>query len=231
MITIRKEKDRGKADHGWLKANHSFSFADYYDPQWVQFRNLRVLNEDNIAPKTGFPRHPHNDMEIITYVLEGSLQHEDSMGNRAIIQPGEIQVMHAGTGIFHSEKNPADEELHLLQIWIMPDKAGHEPGYEQGVKLNESHQNKLTIAASFDGRDNSPTIHADASLFVGRYDSGMETEFVLEKDRHAWVQVTRGKINLNGYELSPGDGAAVSEVEKLKMEAIDSSEFLLFDLR
>jgi len=230
MITIRKEADRGKADHGWLKANHSFSFANYFDPKWVQFRNLRVLNEDYIAPKSGFPRHPHNDMEIITYVLEGSLQHEDSMGNRAIIQPGEIQVMHAGTGLYHSERNPSDEKLHLLQIWIMPDRAGHEPGYEQGIKLNGSHQNKLTLAASYDGRDGSPKIHTDASLYVGRYDAGKEIKFDLDQGRHGWVQVTRGKINLNGHELLPGDGAAVSEVEKLKIQAIESSEFLLFDL-
>jgi len=230
MIKIRRESDRGKADHGWLKANHSFSFADYYDPEHMQFRSLRVLNEDYIAARTGFPKHPHADMEIITYVLEGELQHEDSMGNRAVIKPGEVQVMHAGTGVHHSEKNPSQDPTHLLQIWILPDKSGHAPGYEQGIKLNSTHQNRLTLIASPDGRELSSKIHQDVRLYIGRFDATRSIDVELKPDRHAWIQVTRGSISVNGSELSPGDGAAISEETKLSITARDDSEFLLFDL-
>jgi redox-sensitive bicupin YhaK (pirin superfamily) len=230
MIEIRKEAERGKADHGWLKTSHSFSFADYYDPEHMQFRSLRVINEDYIASKSGFPKHPHDNMEIITCVMEGELQHEDSIGNRAVIQPGEIQVMHAGNGIYHSEKNPSAETTHLLQIWITPDKRGHEPGYEQGITLNDTHQNRLTLIVSKDGRDESSKIHQDADLYVGRFDKGKSVEFPLGKQRHAWLQVTRGAISMNGHTLNVGDGAAISEEASLKIVSTSDSEFLLFDL-
>jgi redox-sensitive bicupin YhaK (pirin superfamily) len=230
MLKIRKEAERGKADHGWLKTSHSFSFADYYDPEHMQFRSLRVINEDYIESKSGFPKHPHNDMEIITYVMEGELQHEDSIGNRAVIKSGEIQVMHAGTGIFHSEKNPAADTTHLLQIWIMPDKRGYEPGYEQGIMLNDTHHNRLTLIVSSDGRDGSSTIHQDADLYVGRFDAGKSVDFPLGKERFAWIQMTRGAISLSGHNLEAGDGAAISEEAVLQITSIRDSEFLLFDL-
>jgi quercetin 2,3-dioxygenase len=230
MFKIRKEAERGKADHGWLKTSHSFSFADYYDPEHMQFRSLRVINDDSIAAHTGFPRHPHNDMEIITYVMEGELQHEDSIGNRAVIKPGEIQVMHAGTGIYHSEKNPSADTTHLLQIWIMPDKRGHEPGYEQGITLNGAHQNRLTLIVSGDGREESSKIHQDADLYVGRFDAGKSVDFPLGKERYAWIQVTRGLLTVNGHHLASGDGTAISEEAALRIEAKDEAELLLFDL-
>jgi hypothetical protein len=230
MIKVRKEAERGKADHGWLKTSHSFSFADYYDPEHMQFRSLRVINDDLIAARTGFPKHPHDNMEIITYVMEGELQHEDSIGNRAVIKPGEIQVMHAGTGIYHSEKNPSSDTTHLLQIWIVPDKRGHEPGYEQGITLNGAHQNRLTLIVSGDGREESSKIHQDADLNVGRFDAGKTLDFPMRKNRHVWIQMTRGAISLNGNDLIAGDGAAITEETSLEIESTAESEFLLFDL-
>jgi redox-sensitive bicupin YhaK (pirin superfamily) len=231
MITVRQAKDRGHFNFGWLDTNHTFSFGDYYDPRFMGFRSLRVINEDRVHPGRGFPTHPHRDMEIITYVLEGSLEHKDSMGTGSVIRPGEVQRMSAGSGITHSESNSSrDESVHLLQIWIMPDQYGIRPGYEQKMYAAEEKQGRLRLIASPDGRDDSVMIHQDTTLYAALLEPGQEVVHGLSANRHAWVQVARGAVSLNGQILSQGDGAAVSDEQSLAIVGQESAEVLLFDL-
>jgi len=231
MITLRRAEDRGHFDHGWLNTYHTFSFADYYDPEHMGFRGLRVINEDRVQPGQGFGTHPHRDMEIISYVLEGGLQHRDSMGNGSIIRPGEVQRMSAGTGVTHSEFNASPDELvHFLQIWLLPAERGIKPGYEQKVIDRKKQQGHLHLVASPDGRDGSVTIHTDARLYAGLFDKGASGELALPKGRHALVHVARGKARINGHELKAGDGAAMSDVPTVEVQGIDASEVLVFDL-
>ena len=231
MINILKANERGHFDFGWLDTFHTFSFGDYYDPNFMGFSDLRVINEDRVARETGFPTHGHRDMEIITYVLEGELQHRDSMGNGSIIRPGDVQRMTAGTGVTHSEANPSPTEpVHLLQIWILPATRGLEPGYEQKNFTTEEKQNQLRLIASNNGRDGSVTINQDASIFASVLTPNNEVVHVLDTGRTAWLQVARGAVALNGNELQQGDGAAISDETKLTISSRGDSEVLLFDL-
>jgi quercetin 2,3-dioxygenase len=230
MITIRKAGERGHFNLGWLDTYHTFSFDQYYDPSHMSFRSLRVINEDRVAPGRGFPTHSHRDMEIITYILEGELKHQDSMGNGSVIRPGDVQRMTAGTGVSHSEANPSRENpVHLLQIWIMPNARGLTPGYEQKAFSEEERRGKLRLVASPDGSDGSVRINQDARLYASILDKGQEVTHQLGKDRHAWVQVARGSVTVNGQRFDQGDGAAVSG-EPLVIMAVVPSETLLFDL-
>ncbi|HEX8476050.1 MAG TPA: pirin family protein [Pyrinomonadaceae bacterium] len=231
MIYVRKAKERGHFDFGWLDTYHTFSFGEYYDPRFMGFRTLRVINEDRVAPARGFPTHPHRDMEIITYILAGGLEHRDSMGTGSVIRPGEVQRMSAGTGVTHSEKNPSrDEGVHLLQIWILPQEQGIKPGYEQKRYEDAEKRGRLRLIASSDGREDSVTIHQDASLYATLLESSEEVTHELQAERHAWIQVARGAVELNGHSLAQGDGAAVSEEQRLTIRGTESSEILLFDL-
>jgi hypothetical protein len=229
QITIRRAAERGGANHGWLDTKHTFSFADYYDPQFMGFRALRVINEDKVAPNRGFGRHPHADMEILTYVLEGELAHQDSMGNGSVIKPGDVQRMSAGTGVTHSEMNPSKTTpVHFLQIWIMPDRRGHTPSYDQ--KAFPDRQGKLRVVASPDGRDGSIAIHQDAVLEVGVLKPGDAVEHALGKNRFAWIQVARGAVEVDGQKLAAGDGASVTGEGTLHLTAATDTEVLVFDL-
>ncbi len=230
MITIRKAKDRGHFDFGWLDTYHSFSFGDYYDPQFMGFRSLRVINEDRVAPRRGFPRHGHRDMEIITYVLEGELQHNDSMGNGSVIRPGDAQRMTAGTGVTHSEANSSDAPVHLLQIWILPAAAGLTPGYEQKAFAIDEKLNQLRLIAAADGRAGAVTVHQDASIYASVLEPGREVVHQIAPGRHAWLQVARGAVTLNGISLDQGDGAAISNEAAATITGRDRAELLLFDL-
>jgi len=231
MITIRRSKERGGGDYGWLNTRHTFTFNDYWDEKWMGFRSLRVINEDWVAPNSGFPTHPHRDMEIITYVLSGKLEHKDSLGTGSVILPGDGQRMTAGRGIRHSEFNPsATEKVHLLQIWILPDKQGHEPSYEQKSFPEAEKRGRLRLIASGDGADGSVKINQDAKLFVTLLAPGEEVTHPLGGKRHAWLQVAKGEVELNGQKLNQGDGAAVSEEEKLTIKGTKDAEILLFDL-
>ncbi len=231
MINIRRSDERGGGNHGWLKTYHTFSFDQYYDPRFMSFRSLRVMNEDWVAPGQGFPMHPHRDMEIITYVLEGALQHNDSMGNGSIIRPGDGQRMSAGTGVRHSEANSSKTDpVHLLQIWITPDKQGHKPGYEQKAFPEEEKRGKLRLLASPDGKDGSVTINQDAKLYVSLLAPEQGVKHQLGEGRYAWLQVAKGAVELNGKKLGQGDGAAVSEEQKLNIKGVEDAEVLLFDL-
>jgi redox-sensitive bicupin YhaK (pirin superfamily) len=231
MIKLRQRDQRGHFDHGWLNTYHSFSFASYYDPQNMGFRSLRVINEDRVQPAMGFGTHGHQDMEILTYVLEGGLAHKDSLGNGAIIRPGELQRMTAGTGIRHSEANASKDELvHFYQIWILPEKEGLKPGYEQRQFSDAERNGKLKLLASRDGRDGSMTINQDASVYSTLLAPGESTRYTLAPERHAWVQVARGAVTLNGSPLKAGDGAAVSQEAQLELSAQEPSDVLLFDL-
>lgn len=231
MIAIRKAEDRGHANHGWLNTYHTFSFADYHDPAHMGFRNLRVINEDRVQASQGFGTHPHRDMEIISYVLDGGLQHRDSMGNGSVIRPGDVQRMSAGTGVTHSEFNASRDELvHFLQIWILPTQRGITPGYEQKAFARTDQSGQLRLVASPDGRDGSVTIHADAALYAGLFDRGATGELAIAKNRHAWVHVARGTARINGHELRAGDGAALSGEPLVRIEGLDASEVLVFDL-
>jgi quercetin 2,3-dioxygenase len=231
MITIRPGNERGGGDYGWLKTRHTFSFNDYNDTKWMGFRSLRVINEDWVAPNGGFPTHPHRDMEIITYVLSGKLEHKDSLGTGSVILPGDGQRMTAGRGIRHSEANPSStESVHLLQIWIFPDKHGHEPGYEQKTFPESEKRGKLRLIASNDGAEGSVKINQDAKLFVTQLAFGEEVTQSLAAKRYAWIQVAKGEVELNGQKLRQGDGAAISEEKKLKIKATEDAEVLLFDL-
>ena len=231
MIQVRRAADRGHVQHGWLDTFHTFSFDTYYDPAHLHFRALRVINEDRVAPGAGFPTHPHRDMEIITYVLEGALEHQDSLGNGSVIRPGDGQRMSAGTGIRHSEANASKTEpVHLLQIWILPEKKGLDPGYEQKSFAPEEKRGRLRLIAARDGRDGAVTVHQDVSLYASVLAPGEQVEHRLAPGRHAWLQVARGAVSLNSNSLAQGDGAAVSEEEKLTIRAEKDAELLLFDL-
>ena len=231
MITIRKSRERGHFDHGWLNTYHTFSFDQYYDPRYMGFRSLRVINEDFVAPGRGFPTHGHRDMEIITYILEGALKHEDSMGNGSVIRPGDVQRMTAGTGVRHSEKNASDgERVHLLQIWILPDAENLTPGYEQKAFSEEERREQLRLIASNDGRDDSVRLNQDVSLFASILDADQEVERVMDPSRYAWIQVARGSISVNGEKAEQGDGVVVVAEPVLKIQAHEPAEFLLFDL-
>lgn len=231
MLTIRNAQERGHADHGWLNTYHTFSFADYYDPKHMGFRSLRVINEDRVQPGQGFGTHPHRDMEIISYVLEGGLQHKDSMGTGSVIRPGDVQRMSAGTGVFHSEFNASRSELvHFLQIWLLPKQRGITPSYEQKTFTKEEKDGRLRVVASPDGRDGSVTIHTDAVLYAGLFTQGQRAELPLAKGRSAWLHVARGKVKVNDKELAAGDGASVTEESLLKIEGVDQGEVLVFDL-
>lgn len=230
MIQIRPRDRRGHAEHGWLESWHTFSFADYYDPAHMGFSVLRVINEDFVAPGKGFPTHGHRDMEIVTWILEGALEHRDSLGSGSVIRPGEVQRMSAGTGIRHSEFNPSpDEPVHLLQIWLLPDKPGVTPSYEQTRFDDAELANRLRLVASPDGRDGSTTIHQNARLYVARLDR-TELAHALAPNRRAWIQVARGEAALNGQRLAAGDGAALENESVVKLAASDRAEVLLFDL-
>lgn len=232
MLTIRPADARGHANHGWLDSHHTFSFANYYDPRHMGFRALRVINEDRVDPGQGFGTHPHNDMEIISYVLEGGLRHRDSMGTGSVIRPGDVQRMSAGTGVAHSEFNASNSEpVHFLQIWLIPKKRGLEPSYEQKTFTDEQKDGELLVIASPDGREDSVTINTDAQVFAGNFAKAQAAEHPLASDRHAWVQVARGNVRVNGQELKQGDGAAISEEPAVEIEGMNGgSEVILFDL-
>jgi hypothetical protein len=231
MIQIRKAADRGHADHGWLDTYHTFSFSTYQDPGHVRFRALRVMNEDRVAPGQGFGTHPHRDMEIVTYVLEGALEHKDSMGNGEVLRPGEFQRMSAGTGITHSEFNPsATEPVHLYQIWLFPETKGIEPSYEQKRFAEKGRRNQLQLVASPDAADGSLLIHQDARIFLANIDAGEQIEHAIAEGRHVWLQVLRGSVVINGHELATSDGAAVSDETSLTIQATNAAEIMLFDL-
>jgi redox-sensitive bicupin YhaK (pirin superfamily) len=231
MITIRKAEDRGHFDFGWLDTYHTFAFGDYYDPEFMGFRSLRVINEDRVAPRTGFPTHGHRDMEIITYVLEGSLNHRDSMGNGSAIRPGEVQRMTAGSGVTHSEQNSSKTDaVHLLQIWILPNATSLRPGYEQKTFTDEEKRGRLRLVASDDGRDGSVTINQDAAIYASVLEPGSEVVHQLGANRNAWIQVARGAVTVNGKDLNQGDGAAVNAESAITIAGREPSEVLLFDL-
>ena len=231
VITIRKSEDRGHFDLGWLGTYHTFSFDQYYDPAQMHWRSLRVINEDRVQPAQGFPTHSHRDMEIITYILSGALEHRDSMGNGSVIRPGDVQRMSAGTGVAHSEFNPsATEPVHLLQIWVLPSEHGLPPSYEEKHFSDEERHGRLRLIASDDGRDGSVTIHQDARLFASVLEAGQTVVQALDEKRYAWLQIARGTIRLNDVELKQGDGAAVRNESELTITAHDQAEILLFDL-
>ena len=231
MIQIRPSEERGGADHGWLKSHHTFSFSDYWNPKWMGFRSLRVINEDWVAPNTGFPTHPHRDMEIITYVLEGKLEHKDSLGTGSVILPGDGQRMTAGSGIRHSEFNPSStDKVHLLQIWIQPEKAALPPSYEQKSFAEKEKRGRLRLIASRDASDGSVKINQDARLYVSLLKPGEEVTHAFGAGRHGWLQVARGAVELNGEPLAQGDGAAISHEERLNIKGTEDAEVLLFDL-
>jgi len=234
MITVRASEDRGHTQIGWLDSRHSFSFDQYFDPAHTNFRSLRVINEDWVAPGAGFPMHPHRDMEIITYLLEGALQHKDSMGNGSVIRPGEVQRMSAGVGVLHSEFNASeDQRVHLLQIWIMPEKMHLAPGYEQKMFSKETMEGAWKLLAARDGRNGALTIHQDAELYGARIRAGEQLIYQLRPGRHAWLQVADGVLELDGIEVHAGDGAAISDQPVFTLKVSPDSptaEVLLFDL-
>jgi redox-sensitive bicupin YhaK (pirin superfamily) len=231
MITIRKAEERGHFDFGWLNTYHSFSFGDYFDPKQTQFQTLRVINEDFVQAGRGFPTHGHRDMEIVTYILAGALEHRDSMGTGSIIRRGDAQRMSAGTGVTHSEANPSpDEPVHLLQIWIFPDAQGIEPEYEEKKFSDEEKRNKLRLIVSPEGSEGSVTIHQDAEIYASLLDEDREVSHTLENGRSGWLQVAAGSVTLNGHALKQGDGAAIREESNLRITADEPAEILLFDL-
>jgi redox-sensitive bicupin YhaK (pirin superfamily) len=232
MIHIRKAAERGQADHGWLKAKHSFSFGDYYDPDHMGYRVLRVINEDRVKPSNGFGTHPHKDMEIITYILEGALEHKDSMGTGSIIKPGDVQYMSAGSGVLHSEYNPSDKEgVHLLQIWILPDEKNAKPRYAQKNFSGVDKRGKMKLVVSKTGENDTIAVRQDMKLYASVLDEGQTASLPLARGRHAWVQVARGSVELNGKRLEQGDGAAINDEKDLTFTGKSAnSEFLVFDL-
>src|SRR5438552_14151571 len=231
MINIRKSHDRGHADHGWLDTRFTFSFADYYDPKHVQFRTLRVMNDDRVAGGGGFPTHPHRDMEIVTYVLEGALAHKDSMGNGSVIKPGDVQYMSAGTGVAHSEFNASKSEtVHLYQIWMLPEKQGLQPVYDQKNFSEAEKRGKLRLVASPDGRNGSVKFSQNNELYATVLGAGETVKHELKKDRYAYVQVARGSVKLNGTKLDAGDDAAISVDTAVELTGVENTEVLLFDL-
>jgi redox-sensitive bicupin YhaK (pirin superfamily) len=233
MIIIRPSEERGHANHGWLDTYYSFSFSDYYDPRHMGFRDLRVINEDRVSAGRGFGKHPHRDMEILTYIIDGELSHRDSMGQGATIKQNDVQRMSAGTGVMHSEVNQSKTPVHLLQIWLLPEAEGLKPSYEDRTFSREEKQNRLRLIASHDGRDGSTTINQDASVYASVLDSGKAVELELNKGRHAWVQLISGQLDVNGSKLEKGDGAAISGESKLRIASTGgdgAAEFLVFDL-
>ncbi len=230
MMKLRRANERGHADHGWLNAYHTFSFANYHDPQHMGFRSLRVINDDTVAPGGGFGTHPHRDMEIVTYILSGQLEHKDSMGNGRVIRSGEFQYMAAGTGVEHSEFNPSPTEpVHLLQIWILPERRGFTPRYAEKSAVN-APTGKLTLEVSKAGRDGSIAINQDVDLYLAKLNPGDAVSHTLRPLRHAWVHVAEGEVTLNGQTLKSGDAAALSEEKDVKLAATQKSQVLLFDL-
>jgi quercetin 2,3-dioxygenase len=233
MITIRPSAERGHANHGWLDTYYSFSFSDYYDPTHMGFRDLRVINEDRISAGRGFGMHPHRDMEILTYVVDGELSHRDSMGRGASLKRNDVQRMSAGTGVMHSEANQSDKPVHLLQIWLLPEAEGLKPSYEDRSFAPEEKQNRLRLIASHDGRENSTRINQDASVYASLLDSGKSLDLELGRGRHAWLQLISGQLDVNGKTLDKGDGAAISGESALTIASTSgngASEFLVFDL-
>ena len=231
MLNIRKSQDRGHANHGWLDSHHTFSFANYHDPRHMGFRDLRVINEDQVIGGAGFPTHPHRDMEIISYVVEGALEHKDSMGHGSVIRPGDVQRMSAGTGVTHSEFNSSSEApLRFLQIWIRPEKTGLAPGYEQRNFSEADRKGRLRLVASPSGDDGSVTINQDAYLYSSLLEAGETVSHDVGSGRHAWLQVIDGGIVLNGEALSAGDGASLSDEASLAIQAQSKAHFLLFNL-
>ena len=231
MLTLRPAHERGHAQHGWLDSHHTFSFSSYYDPAHMGFRALRVINEDRVLPTQGFGTHPHRDMEIISYVLAGGLQHRDSLGTGSVIRPGDVQRMSAGTGVTHSEFNASKTDpVHFLQIWLQPARLGIAPSYEQKNFPSEDKRGRLRIVASPDGRDGSVTVHTDALLFAGLFEKGERADYTLAAGRHAWVQVARGHVRVNGQALKAGDGLALSQETAVQIEGVQGAELLLFDL-
>ena len=231
MIRFRRASDRGHADHGWLNTHHTFSFAEYHDPEHVRFRSLRVMNEDRVAPGQGFGSHPHRDMEIVSYVLAGALEHKDSMGNGEVLKPGEFQRISAGTGVVHSEFNPSSTDpVHFYQIWLTPERTGIEPSYEQKWFEPSERRNQLRLVASPDGEQGSLTIHQDVRIYLSTLEPGNRVLYQLESDRHAWLQVLHGSVDFADQTLIAGDGVAISGESLPKIEANNESEVLLFDL-
>jgi quercetin 2,3-dioxygenase len=229
-MKIRRSQERGHAELGWLEAFHSFSFSNYYDPEWTGYRSLKVINEDRILPGKGFGTHPHRDMEIITYILSGALEHKDSMGNGRVIQAGELQYMAAGSGVQHSEFNPSpDDPTHLLQIWIQPDRMGAKPDYAER-SLKEAPTGQFTLLTSKTGQNGSIAINQDANLWLAKLDPGQSVNHSLAVGRHAWIQLAEGEVSLNGEILRAGDAAAISEESELMLTAVQRSQILLFDL-
>ncbi|NEO17695.1 MAG: pirin family protein [Moorea sp. SIO4G2] len=231
IIKIRKSSERGHAHYGWLDSYHTFSFANYYDPAHMGFGKLRVINQDRIEGGTGFGIHSHRDMEIISYVLEGALEHKDTLGNTTVIRPGEVQRMSAGKGIAHSEYNYSGTDIaHFLQIWILPNQTGLTPSYEQKFFAPDEKQNQLKLVASQDGRDGSVSIHQDVNVYGTNLDAGASVMYQANQDRHIWVQVARGQVKLDNYLLQAGDGAAISQAESVMLVGQEQAEVLLFDL-
>ncbi len=231
MLTVRRAEDRGHANHGWLDTHYTFSFADYRDPSFMGFGALRVINDDTVGPGGGFPPHSHRDMEIITYVLEGAVQHKDSMGNGSIIKPGEVQRMSAGTGVTHSEYNASKKEpVHLLQIWILPSRGGLPSGYEQKYFSDAEKRGRLRLVASPDGADGSVRIQQNARMFASLLEDGLSVSHEFEKGRLGWLHVARGSAEVNGTSLKAGDGVGISDLAKLTIRSKDRGEILLFDL-
>jgi len=231
MFQVVRSESRGTADHGWLKAKHTFSFADYQNPEMMGFGPLRVINEDRIEPSQGFGTHPHKDMEIVTYIIDGALEHKDSMGNGSVIRAGDVQRMTAGTGVFHSEfNNSADESVHLLQIWILPRKSSLQPGYEQQHFTREDKLNQWRLVASNDGRDASMTVHQAVDLYASVLEAGKELRYSFAEGHSGYLQVVAGSVAANGEKLEAGDGVAIHEVDLLTFSALSDAEAILFDM-
>ena len=231
MIDVIRSESRGNADHGWLKSKHTFSFADYHNPSRMSFAKLRVVNEDRVEPGQGFGTHPHRDMEIVTYVIDGALEHKDSMGNGSIIRPGELQRMTAGTGVLHSEYNHSTEDIvHFLQIWILPERNGLEPGYEQKLFPIEEKRNRWRLVASRDGRDGALTIHQDVGLFATVLDQNIELDHAFDGNRRGFLQVVKGSVEIDGEQLLAGDAVATQDQATLQIRSIEEAELLLFDM-
>ena len=231
MIRLRPAAERGFADHGWLSTAHTFSFAQYHDPAHMGYRSLRVINDDRVAPGGGFPTHPHRDMEIVSYVVEGALEHRDSLGTGSVIRPGDVQRMSAGTGVTHSEFNPSDSEpMRLIQIWLLPEQRGLTPSYEQKQFSAAERRGRLRLVASPDGTDGSVRIHQDARIYASLLGQGETASHAIEPGRGLWLQVVRGQVEASGTALAEGDGAAIEELDALRLHGIDDAELLLFDL-
>lgn len=231
MLNVRKARDRGHADHGWLNSYHTFSFANYYDPGFMGHGNLRVINDDTVAPGKGFGTHPHSDMEIISYVLEGAMEHKDSMGNGSVIRPGDVQRMSAGTGVTHSEYNHSKSEpVHFLQIWVLPNANGHQPGYEQKFFSDEEKRGRLRLVASATGRDGSVSLNQDVDLYAGLFDGAESATFQVRPDRDFWIHVARGILSVNGQVLHAGDGGVLNGPGELSLSDGQKAEVLLFDM-